>query len=390
MRLAFVTPRYGPDILGGAEALARGFAEKLAQKGWPIEVWTTCAQNYYTWQNMYPVGVETINRVTVRRFPASVMSTPGSNGVGSKVFGNFPSTPEAEYRWADGGMHSPELYHYLLHYGRNFDYLIFLPYQFGFTCYGASIYPEHSIIWPCLHPDPAAYFEPVRVMLHQAKGIILNSQAERRLLLQGLQIKNLHYQVIGYGVEASPGDSNRFYRHYPHLKTPFMLYAGRIEKAKNVHLLIDYFIAYVETRRNPINLVLIGSGPVSVPNHPRVFWLGHLNEQDKHDAYASAAVLCQPSVLESFGITLMEAWRQATPVLVHGECGVTLEHCLAAQGGLYFADLAEFKEVLDFLLANPEIAAQLGRNGCNYVETNYSWDRVVKKLTDSLASWSNT
>ena len=61
MQLAFIIPRYGPNILGGAESLARGFAERLTQQGWRIEVWTTCAHDYHTWQNVYPAGTETIN-----------------------------------------------------------------------------------------------------------------------------------------------------------------------------------------------------------------------------------------------------------------------------------------------------------------------------------------
>lgn len=387
MRLAFIIPRYGPDILGGAESLTRGFAERLARQGWSIEVWTTCAQNYHTWQNVYPAGTETINGVIARRFPAFINGVRNNDNEIPKAFGNFADTPDAEYGWIDEGMHSPQLYHYLLTHGKNFDHLIFLPYPFGFICYGASIYPERSIIWPCLHNDAVAYFEPVRVILNQARGIILNSNAEKRLLYQGLQVKNPRYQVIGYGLNGKRGIAKRFYDHYPHLKAPFILYAGRLEKGKNVHLLIDYFIDYSETQKKDIYLVLVGSGPLSVPDHPYIIQLGYVSERDKHDAYAAATVLCQPSVHESFGITLLEAWLSETPVLVHGECQVTLEHCLSAQGGLYFRDNLEFMEGLNFLLTHPNIANQMGINGRNYVRANYDWNKVIKKLVDSLEAW---
>ncbi|HXV96848.1 MAG TPA: glycosyltransferase family 4 protein, partial [Anaerolineae bacterium] len=375
-RLAFVTPRYGPEILGGAESLTQGFAERLIEHGWSVEVWTTCARDYHTWQNVYPAGVETINRVTVRRFPAFVSYDPVNliptdQPVTLNIFGHFPDSLEVEYGWADGGMHSPLLYHYLLQHGDSFDGLIFIPYPFGLICYAASIYPQRSIIWPCLHDDAVAYFEPVRVMLKQAKGIILNSDAEKRLLSQSLRVENSHYQVVGYGLEAKTGEAERFYQQYPHLKRPFVLYAGRLEKAKNVHLLLEYFINYTKMRTNEVNLVLVGSGPILIPDHPQIFHLGHVSDQDKHDAYAAATVLCQPSVYESFGITLLEAWLHNTPVLVHRRCQVTLEHCLAAQGGLYFRDEFEFMAALDFFLANPNTAKQMGINGRNYVEANY-------------------
>ena len=387
MRLVFVTPRYGPDILGGAESLARSFAERLVQQGFIVEVWTTNAQNYHTWEEVYPIGVEVIKGVVVRRFPTFMRSNTHPNDkVITKAFGNFPATPEAEYNWIDQGMNSPQLYDHLMRNGKNFDHLIFLPYPFGFTCYGASIYPQKSIIWPCLHNDPVAYFEPVRVMLNQAKGVILNSDAEKNLFYR-LQVNNPNHQVIGYGLEMMLGDMQRFHDRFPQIKAPFLLYAGRLEKSKNVHLLIDYFIKYIEKQGGDLNLVLIGKGPVTTPAHPQIFALGYVSEQEKYDAYAAATLLCQPSQYESFGITLLEAWLQETPILVHRDCQVTLEHCLSAQGGLYFQDDLEFGEVLNTILTQPNLARQMGINGKHYVQTNYSWDGVIKKLVGTLTSW---
>jgi hypothetical protein len=69
-RLAFVVPRYGPEIVGGAETLARGFAERLADRV-EVEVLTTCARDHHTWQNVLPCGAERQNGVTVRRFAVS-------------------------------------------------------------------------------------------------------------------------------------------------------------------------------------------------------------------------------------------------------------------------------------------------------------------------------
>ena len=69
LKLAIVTPRYGPDVLGGAETLARTLAEQLASQGHQVHVWASCATDYYRWENVYPAGITTHNQVTVRRFP---------------------------------------------------------------------------------------------------------------------------------------------------------------------------------------------------------------------------------------------------------------------------------------------------------------------------------
>ena len=63
VRIAFVVPRYGPDIIGGAETAARLLAEHLvALQGWEVDVLTTCAEDFVTWDDVYPPGEESDQR----------------------------------------------------------------------------------------------------------------------------------------------------------------------------------------------------------------------------------------------------------------------------------------------------------------------------------------
>ena len=55
VKLAVVVQRYGADINGGAELHARYVAEMLARRH-QVEVLTTCAHDYVTWQAHYPEG----------------------------------------------------------------------------------------------------------------------------------------------------------------------------------------------------------------------------------------------------------------------------------------------------------------------------------------------
>jgi hypothetical protein len=75
-RIALVPPRYGPDVVGGAELVLREVAHGLAARGWEVEVLTTCALDHHTWANHYPAGTTTDGEVTVRRFPV-VADTSG-------------------------------------------------------------------------------------------------------------------------------------------------------------------------------------------------------------------------------------------------------------------------------------------------------------------------
>ncbi len=45
MKIAFVTPRYGEEVIGGAEHGARMLAERLAaMPDWTVEALSTCAR----------------------------------------------------------------------------------------------------------------------------------------------------------------------------------------------------------------------------------------------------------------------------------------------------------------------------------------------------------
>src|ERR1700716_1871919 len=69
-RLAFITPRFGDEVVGGSEAVMREAAVGLAARGWEVDVLSTCARDHYTWRNEYPAGVTHLGGLTLRRFPA--------------------------------------------------------------------------------------------------------------------------------------------------------------------------------------------------------------------------------------------------------------------------------------------------------------------------------
>ena len=55
MRVAFVVQRYGTEVVGGAELHCRWIAEHVAERH-QVEVLTTTATDYLSWQNVLPDG----------------------------------------------------------------------------------------------------------------------------------------------------------------------------------------------------------------------------------------------------------------------------------------------------------------------------------------------
>jgi len=390
-RIGFVVPRYGEDVLGGAERAARNLAEQLVATGWAeVEVLTTCARDHLTWQNELPAGETIINNVPVRRFPVAhrLRDAARYDALHLRLMHQEALSPDEQYEWVDQSAHSPELYGYIETQGQKFDLLIFGSYLFGTTCYGSAIYPDRSILWLHLHDEIYARLNPTREMYRACRGVMFNTYPESRLA-QRLYGAHPGGQVVGAIVIAGSAQSNgKRFRERQNIRAPFILYAGRLERGKNISLLVDYFLEYKRRRGGATKLVFIGWGPEKIPRHSEIVNLGLVNEQAKWDVYAAATLLCQPSLNESFSIVMMEAWLSGAPVLVHADCDVTRHSVIQSNGGLYFRDYEEFDTALDLLLTDESLRRRLAENGKRYAQAEYNADAVLERFEAALEHWS--
>jgi glycosyltransferase involved in cell wall biosynthesis len=378
--VAFVAPWYGRDIAGGAEAECRATARALRERGIPVEILTTSARDHASpWTDDHLDGVTEEDGLVVRRFKVRPRDPERYARLQWRLSLSGTLTSFEEEDFVRESVNSNDLYAYL---GAERDryWYAFIPYCFGTTWEGALVAPERSVLIPCLHDEPFAQLKWTRRILRAVRAVCFHVPAERALAesLAGADADRFH--LVGEGVDAPlPGDGARFRRTHRVLD-PFILYAGRKAAEKNVPLLVEYFARYKLTHPGSrLRLVLIGSGGVRIPARlsADILDLGFITPQDKADAYAATLALCQPSLLESFSLVMMEAWLAGTPSLVHGRCAVTRDHCLASNGGLFFDDYFEFVEALELLARDDELRRRMGEAGRAYVLANYTWDRVT-------------
>jgi glycosyltransferase involved in cell wall biosynthesis len=388
-KFGFVAPRYGLNILGGAERHIRGWAEQLAQRGYPVEVLTTCTARMDNWINHFSPGIETINGVTVRRFATS----PVDPGVFHDVLvranhGMYVSYAD-EQAFMQHNLQSVDMIDYLRAHREAYAAVTCAPYLFGTTYWLIDALPERTMLLPCMHDEPAARFRVTREMLERVAGILWNTSAERTFAHTKLGLANPYGRLVGYGfdIDVPPGNGAAFRAKYG-LPETLLLYSGRIEGGKNVPLLLEYFTRYKDENPGDLTLVLTGTGDVLLPQRPDVVAVGMLPEEDLPGAFAAARALCQPSLNESFSIVMMEAWLQQRPVLVHAGSPVTSGHVHASGGGLTFADYASFAEALHQFTHTPGYAAELGRRGQEYVQRQYSWDAVIDRLLGGIVAFA--
>src|SRR5262249_49347174 len=150
-RLAFVVPRYGDDIVGGAETLVRGLAQHLAADGHAVEVLTTCAKDHLSWKNVLPAGASREASVVVRRFPVQPGDTGRHAWLQGRIIRGSRLGPKEEARWVQESVGSRELFAHLAERQGDYDLVCFAPYLFGTTLRGVPLVPGRAVLIPCLH-----------------------------------------------------------------------------------------------------------------------------------------------------------------------------------------------------------------------------------------------
>jgi glycosyltransferase involved in cell wall biosynthesis len=389
-RIGIVPARFGPTIVGGAEIVLRHLAAGLQERGWDVEIITTCATDYFSWENDQPPGCRVEDGLVVRRFPA-VRSTPGHERymLSMHMLAGEPITLSEQNRWMNDDIRVPELFEYLVDNHERYDVLLFAPYLFwlAYTC--SAIAPEKSVLLACLHDEPYAHQRLFEPMFCGLAGILFMTEPECQLA-ERIHPSLAPRAVVGCGVEIpGPTSPERFRRKYG-IDRPFVLYAGRREGAKGWDDLLAGFARAVVERDLPLALVSMGAGEVRPPSAvaDRVFDLGFLPDADRDDAYAAATAYVQPSSFEAFSRTIMEAWLAETPVIGYGGSEVVTWHIARSEAGLIYSSDAEFDEALALLVHQPEVAARLGRAGRAYVLEHYQWPGVLDQIEKRLIEWT--
>jgi glycosyltransferase involved in cell wall biosynthesis len=376
MKVAFVVPRYGPTVVGGAETAARLFAERLvSQMGWRVAVLTSCAEDFVTWEEVFEAGDETISGVTVTRFPSSTGRDPSFHPFSASLLADpsRASVADAE-RWVD--LQGPVVPALTEASARcDADAVIFYPYLYYPTVRAIGRVSGPTVLHPAAHDEPALHLPVFPRVFESADALVFQTVAERDLVQRTFPVASHRQLLLGLGVDDPDQMPARPEREGP----PFLLCLGRVDRHKGIPLLASLFAAYKERHPGPLRLVLAGPVVEAPPEHPDIDVLGAVPETEKWALLEEAVALVSPSSYEAFSLAVAESWSARTPVVVNRACGATVEHCLRSGGGLPFAGFGEFEAILDLLTGDPEAARRLGTRGRAYVDRWFRWPRVIER-----------
>lgn len=387
-KLAFVIPWYGENIPGGAEMELRGMTQALMKRGVELEILTTCVKEFSAdWNvNYYKEGRDIVQGVVVRRFKVTPKKRVRFAEINARLMKGFPITLNEEDIFLEEMVNSDALYRYIEDNKDKYRLFIYIPYMFGTTYHGARICPEKTVLIPCFHKEAYIYMHRFKELYSQVAGMIFNAKPEEDLASKVFDLSVVNTLTLGIGMDTDIcGDKQRFRTEF-NIKYPYILYAGRKDIGKNIHILIKYFGFYKRRIKGNLKLILIGGGNIEIPEDLKneIIDLGFVETQQKYDAYSGALLLCQPSINESFSLVIMESWLCGRPVLVHEFCDVTKNFVEEAEAGLYFKNYLEFESCINYIKEKEDIAIQMGKNGKAYVKENFEWSIIMDKFMNYI------
>ncbi|MBM4246492.1 MAG: glycosyltransferase family 4 protein [Deltaproteobacteria bacterium] len=398
MRLAVVVQRYGAGILGGAETCAAVLAGLLGRFH-DVEVLTTTAREYVTWRNELPAGASEEAGVRVRRFPVECGREPAwgvlnrllHDGFDSSAFALLPeAVREGHARrlrsWPDAlqeafvrgqGPHAPALHEHLRR--TPYDRVVFVTYLYPTTYDGiAAVPPGRALVVPTLHDEPPAYLPMFGRRLARARLLGL-TDTEVALMTRLYPGRPLAAERIGYGIELPPDVAARRASG-----DDFLLYAGRIDVQKGILQLLAWYRALRQAMAGAPRLVLIGQVAMPVPSQEGLEVRGFVDDAEKLRLMRDALALVHLSPYESLGIVLLEAMAVRTPVLVHADSAVMVEHCRRSGAGLWLREAGELVGAVRRLRSVPQLRERLGERGRHYVEREFSLPAFERRLREIL------
>jgi glycosyltransferase involved in cell wall biosynthesis len=383
IKIGMVVQRYGSEVIGGAETLARNVAERLHRQGYGVTVFTTCAKDYLTWRNEFAPGESILKGVTIRRFPVVRERDIGDFNRYSDEFFAVPPAGRDEARWfAEQGPLCPDLVQALRAGEKEIDLFFFFTYLYYPTVEGVKAVSKPLVLFPTAHDEAPIHLATMAGVFRRPRALFFLTRAEMDLVRRLFDPPG-QPRLVRTGLDLrSDVDESSFRRRYLQV-APYMLYAGRIEKGKGLEAVFDHYRAL----RNEAyaDLVLIGKKLMDLPVIQGLKYLGFVSEEDKLAAFKGAVLSLQPSPLESLSISTLESFSMRTPVLVNRRCQALLEHVDMSGAGLAYDNEEEFLNGFRQLSRRPALRRAMGEKGLQYVKRYYSWESVLAEIKKGIA-----
>jgi len=337
MKIAFAVQNY-PPAFGGSEFLVKNLAENFTSRfGHKCVVLTSNAYSCDAFNSLdcpkMPAGITAEAGVTVRRFNVN----PEINEFVKKYLAlsdkyNFPFNELA--RMYKRGPRSLDMFKAII--SEECDALIltsFPLFHIGMGYIAKKLFDKKIIINGSFHINDEAYENELnRMIARSADGYVCNSPAEYDYFT-GYGVNSDKMIVIPPAVIDLPADKlcKSDAKKILNISSgKLILYFGQIFKNKNIELLINGFCKFIENGGNA-TLIIAGGGFSGYYNillqiindfpdyiRSKIIIKINIDDAEKNILYSAADVYVTPTISESLGLSMIEAWAYKIPVMANG------------------------------------------------------------------------
>jgi len=223
-------------------------------------------------------------------------------------------------------------------------------------------------------------------VIRGVERVVVGSEFAKRQVSHALGVPAEKLRVVYYGVETrfEPGPKPVTLLRSLGLDGKVVaLFVGGLEARKNLAFLLDTWVE-VTRERPDVRLVVAGSGPhlarlqrqarrLGLERH--VLFTGHLPEEDKVAYYRAADLLVFPSLMEGFGLVVVEAMSCGLPAIISNR-GSLPELLGDGEGGFVCdpTDRSAFVRSILRLASEPDLRRKFGAANRERVDRLFRWD----------------
>ena len=330
-KVGLIVQRYGEQVNGGAEVLARMVAEKLVLK-YDITVLTSQALDYHFWEPELPEGESEENGVKIIRFNHKPKSAAkivhrlnrryrgrllyqkfyrfiGSPSWYLKFLPNAAVTEKDGLLWVENqGPATYGLIKYLEENKNEYDAFIFITYLYYPTVAGLLVVPDKSIFIPTMHDEQPAYFPIFKKLMRAPRSLMFLTASEKKFSNDLFDIANIRQDIMSIGIDKVDERKDIEVIKKFNIVGKYIVYVGRIDAAKGCKDLLNFFTKFIGQNEATLTLVLAGKNMIEIVEHKNIKYAGFVSDHEKEQLMKHAEALIIPSKYESLSLVVLESF----------------------------------------------------------------------------------
>lgn len=224
----------------------------------------------------------------------------------------------------------------------------------------------------------------IQLLKKRAAMVLCSSFATVNDCLElGFTPDRVRHVTLGVRSQRATADDIRRVREIYSLPNDYLLFVGTLEPRKNLARLVQA----LENRPDAPPLVIAGAagwGDVNILSDARVQFIGFVDGQHLSGLYAGAKAMCYPSIWEGFGLPILEAMAQGTPVVTSS--GTSTEE--VANGAAVLVDPYDLESIwagIQMALDNHDKLSELGLARAQTASWSHTAELTAQAYDEVLA-----